>query len=105
MTAISAVRHSACWLCGCRRSPTHRSLAPSPVIAQARRNAVEQCGLVRMALCGEGGAGGVTDALRTIEAQLNAILAQEEQNREAAKGAKGGWGSGWMACVGVRRGV
>ncbi|GIL53523.1 hypothetical protein Vafri_9112 [Volvox africanus] len=51
---------------------------------EARRVAVEQCGLVRMALCGEGGAGGVTDALRTIEAQLNAILAQEEQNRAAA---------------------
>ncbi|GLI67135.1 hypothetical protein VaNZ11_011345 [Volvox africanus] len=54
---------------------------------EARRVAVEQCGLVRMALCGEGGAGGVTDALRTIEAQLNAILAQEEQNRAVAAAA------------------
>ncbi|KXZ53683.1 hypothetical protein GPECTOR_6g600 [Gonium pectorale] len=56
---------------------------------EARRSAVEQCGLVRMALCGEGGAGGVTDALRTIEAQLNAILATEEANRAAAAKAKG----------------
>ncbi|GLC69764.1 hypothetical protein PLESTF_000877600 [Pleodorina starrii] len=58
---------------------------------EARRVAVEQCGLVRMALCGEAGAGGVTDALRTIEAQLNAILALEEQNRAAtaARGRKG----------------
>ncbi|EFJ47154.1 hypothetical protein VOLCADRAFT_117930 [Volvox carteri f. nagariensis] len=54
---------------------------------EARRAAVEQCGLVRMALCGEGGRGGVTDALRTIEAQLNAILAQEEQNRAMAAAA------------------
>lgn len=50
---------------------------------------MEQCGLVRMALCGEAGAGGVTDALRTIEAQLNAILAQEEQNRAVAATSKG----------------
>ncbi|GIL84863.1 hypothetical protein Vretifemale_13442 [Volvox reticuliferus] len=60
---------------------------------EARRVAVEQCGLVRMALCGEAGAGGVTDALRTIEAQLNAILAQEEQNHVAAAVAKAPKGS------------
>ncbi len=38
-----------------------------------------------MALIGDAGAGGVTDALRTIEAQLNTILAQEEQNAAAKR--------------------
>ncbi|KAG2496383.1 hypothetical protein HYH03_005611 [Edaphochlamys debaryana] len=58
---------------------------------EARRSAVEQCGLVRLALVGEAGAGGVSDGLRTIEAQLNAIAAQEEaqQDRRRGKGPDG----------------
>lgn len=42
--------------------------------AELRRTAVEQCGLAVLGISGEGGGGGLTGAIRAIQAQLNSIV-------------------------------
>ncbi|GFR51418.1 hypothetical protein Agub_g13706 [Astrephomene gubernaculifera] len=71
---------------------------------EARRAAVEQCGLVRLALSGEGGGGGVGDALRTVEGQLNNILAQEEAEQQQQQAQQGQHSRGKGAAGSSRRG-
>lgn len=50
---------------------------------EARRSSVERAGLVHLAVSGEGGVGGVVEALRNLEGHVDAILAQEEAHTGA----------------------
>ena len=52
---------------------------------ESRKAAAEQCAAVRAAIVGEGsGGGGVVSAVRSLETQLKAIMAKEEQLGESA---------------------
>ena len=53
---------------------------------EARRSSVERAGLVHLAVSGEGGVGGVVEALRELEGHVDAILAQEEAHNETKAG-------------------
>jgi hypothetical protein len=55
-----------------------RQLRASLRQMESRRQAVERCSMVRLAVSGDGGGGGVLDGLRGVEAHLHAILMQEE---------------------------
>ena len=56
-----------------------RALRASLRQMEGRRQAVERCGLVRLALAGDGdGGGGVEDGISTVEQHLQAVLVQEE---------------------------
>ena len=61
-----------------------RSLRAALRQMEARRQAVERCGLVRLALGGGSGEGGVEDGIASVEQQLRAVLVQEEAARPAA---------------------
>lgn len=45
---------------------------------EARQASVQRCGIVRMGLVGDDGSGGVQEGLRSVQTQLNAVLADEE---------------------------
>lgn len=45
---------------------------------EARQASVQRCGIVRMGLVGDDGSSGVQEGLRSVQTQLNAVLADEE---------------------------
>ncbi len=45
---------------------------------EARQASVQRCGIVRTGLLGDDGSGGVQEGLRSVQTQLNAVLADEE---------------------------
>ncbi len=49
---------------------------------ESRRSSVERAGLVHLGVSGEGGVGGVVEALRTLEGHVDAILTQEEAHTQ-----------------------
>lgn len=66
-----------------------RSLRAALRQMEARRQAVERCGLVRLALGGGSGEGGVEDGIASVEQQLQAVLMQEEAAQAAASLGQG----------------
>lgn len=66
-----------------------RSLRAALRQMESRRQAVERCGLVRVALGGGSGEGGVEDGIASIEQHLQAVLIQEEAAEAAAALDKG----------------
>jgi DNA repair ATPase RecN len=60
----------------------------------ARRSAAERCALVAVGIGGDGGGGGIVDALHDVEIHLRAVLAQEERLAAAEAQRGGGEGGG-----------
>ncbi|KAL0026315.1 hypothetical protein WJX77_010508 [Trebouxia sp. C0004] len=56
---------------------------------ESRRSSVETAGLVNLGVSGEGGVGGVVEALRTLEGHVDAILAQEEAHTQLSTTGQG----------------
>ncbi|KAL0049069.1 hypothetical protein WJX82_005500 [Trebouxia sp. C0006] len=56
---------------------------------ESRRSSVERAGLVHLGVSGEGGVGGVVEALRTLEGHVDAILTQEEAHTQLSTTGQG----------------
>ncbi|KAL0031413.1 hypothetical protein WJX79_009850 [Trebouxia sp. C0005] len=56
---------------------------------ESRRSSVERAGLVHLGVSGEGGVGGVVEALRTLEGHVDAILVQEEAHSQLSTTGQG----------------